>query len=160
MKKGKIVAHTVLAFSMALLAGCGSGERDAEAASREKDSNMEQTVEAGAHPFRVQERHKMMVAKERIRDMKKAVVAHVMDRIDEDDGRPDSLQQLIDDGDMRVSPDFLIDPWGKEYIFSKEGKDGEFCEIYSAGPDGIAGTADDVHAKTIETARAVLKCRT
>ena len=91
-------------------------------------------------------------AKERIRDLKKSVFASTMDNIvlGGDGSLPDSLQQLIDDGDLAVSPSFLLDPWGHEYIYSKEGKDGETCEIYSVGPDGMAGTSDDIHAKIKE----------
>lgn len=96
-----------------------------------------------------QDRAKAERAKSDIRAMKKAVLAGVMDDVlcGGKGEPPDSLRQLIDEGVMAVSPDFLVDPWGHEYIYSKEGKDGELCEIYSAGPDGVAGTGDDVHAK-------------
>lgn len=96
-----------------------------------------------------EDREKADQAKRAIRTMKKAVLAGAMDDVlcGGKGEPPDSLQQMIDEGVMAVSPDFLVDPWGHEYIYSKEGKDGEKCEIYSAGPDGVAGTADDVHAK-------------
>ena len=96
-----------------------------------------------------EDREKAEKAKRTIRMMKKAVLAQAMDAslFGGQGDLPDSLQQMIDEGVLDVSPDFLVDPWGHEYIYSKEGKDGELCEIYSAGPDGVAGTADDVHAK-------------
>ena len=96
-----------------------------------------------------EDREKTEKAKKAIRTMKKAVFASTMDDFVSGGGGelPDSLQEMIDDDILSVPPDFIVDPWGHEYIYSKEGKDGESCEIYSAGPDGVAGTADDVHAK-------------
>jgi general secretion pathway protein G len=35
------------------------------------------------------------------------------------------------------------DPWGHQYLYRYPGQYGEF-DIYSAGPDGIEGNADDV----------------
>jgi hypothetical protein len=99
-------------------------------------------------------RNKEEDAKKGILTLKSVVLARAINNfaVGGDDNLPDSLQQLVDDGDLPASPDFLVDPWGNEYIYSKEGKDGELCEIFSAGPDGIPGTADDVHAKRDNTA--------
>lgn len=40
-------------------------------------------------------------------------------------------------------PEALIDPWGRRYEFTL-GEDGVTYTLFSAGPDGMPGTADDV----------------
>lgn len=37
-----------------------------------------------------------------------------------------------------------IDPWGHAYIYECPGTNGNDFDLYSAGPDGIPGTADDI----------------
>lgn len=36
-----------------------------------------------------------------------------------------------------------VDPWGRPYQYLNPGKRGEI-EVFSSGPDGLAGTADDI----------------
>jgi hypothetical protein len=57
-------------------------------------------------------------------------------------GLPDELQELVDQRIIAREP---IDPWGKPYIYNKESAT-DF-KIYSAGPDGQAGTLDDVRVE-------------
>lgn len=39
----------------------------------------------------------------------------------------------------------LIDPWGNKYQYLRPGKkDGGGFDLYSSGPDGIVGNADDI----------------
>jgi general secretion pathway protein G len=39
----------------------------------------------------------------------------------------------------------LPDPWGNPYQYQCPGKDGKDFDVFSMGPDGQAGTADDVY---------------
>jgi general secretion pathway protein G len=39
----------------------------------------------------------------------------------------------------------ILDPWGRQFIYKSPGKDGKPYDIYSAGPDGVDGTEDDIH---------------
>lgn len=48
-------------------------------------------------------------------------------------------RRFPDDG--YASP--VIDPWGQNYILISPGKHGKF-DLYSAGPDGIRDTPDDI----------------
>jgi len=38
-----------------------------------------------------------------------------------------------------------IDPWQHPYIYRQPGPKGHLFEVFSTGPDGIAGNADDIH---------------
>ncbi|HLI48076.1 MAG TPA: type II secretion system major pseudopilin GspG [Chthonomonas sp.] len=37
-----------------------------------------------------------------------------------------------------------LDPWGNPYIYKVPGSNGREYDLYSAGPDGQPGTADDI----------------
>lgn len=37
-----------------------------------------------------------------------------------------------------------LDPWGNAYIYKVPGSNGREYDLYSAGPDGQPGTADDI----------------
>jgi len=37
-----------------------------------------------------------------------------------------------------------LDPWGRSYVYRCPGSNGHDFDIYSVGPDGIDGTADDI----------------
>ncbi len=107
---------------------------EAEARARLEAQNMEDDAKTG------------------IRNLESAV-----DRLEMDCGKlPDSLRALIIssekawEGPYIRKEERLKDPWGHEYIYAKQEKDGKIINysLYSAGPDGVAGTADDVHAKS------------
>jgi len=38
----------------------------------------------------------------------------------------------------------VVDPWGNEYRYSNPGRNKRAFDIWSIGPDGIDGTADDI----------------
>lgn len=38
------------------------------------------------------------------------------------------------------------DPWGRPYIYTREAVRGIDYDLFSAGPDGIEGTDDDIHS--------------
>jgi general secretion pathway protein G len=38
-----------------------------------------------------------------------------------------------------------LDPWGHNYVYRNPGTRGAAYDLFSLGPDGIEGTADDVH---------------
>jgi len=54
---------------------------------------------------------------------------------------PDQLSDLAA-GDSPIVEEIPVDPWGNEYIYEKP-SDTSF-KIFSAGPDGQPGTADDI----------------
>ena len=75
--------------------------------------------------------------------------------LSETDKIPDNNEGLrfLTEGMEYISPNDIIDPWGKEYLFRVElaGQDA-FQEdynfyIYSAGPDGIPDNSDDIFLK-------------
>ena len=37
-----------------------------------------------------------------------------------------------------------VDPWGHAYVYRSPGAGGADYDLFSCGPDGVAGTADDV----------------
>ena len=57
---------------------------------------------------------------------------------------PDTLEDLTQ-GRNPITKKIPQDPWGTDYIYRKTG-DRQF-EIFSAGPDGEAGTEDDITAE-------------
>lgn len=60
--------------------------------------------------------------------------------LDHNDKFPASLQDLVG-GSRKYVRELNKDPWGNEYVYKASGND---YQIFSAGPDGQAGTADDV----------------
>jgi general secretion pathway protein G len=57
---------------------------------------------------------------------------------------PDNLNDLAE-GPSPLTKEVPKDPWGNDYIYKKEGN--RDISIYSAGPDGSEGTADDVYGE-------------
>ncbi len=55
---------------------------------------------------------------------------------------PISLDTLATDGQIRVSD--LEDPWGNEFVYAPPETMGDNPVLYSFGPDGEAGTPDDI----------------
>jgi general secretion pathway protein G len=55
---------------------------------------------------------------------------------------PETLEELSD-GHPPVTKRVPKDPWGNDYIYHK--MSGQEFEVFSAGPDGLEGTEDDVH---------------
>lgn len=52
------------------------------------------------------------------------------------------INVLVEKSKLKKLP---IDPWGKEYIYRRPGtKDKGGFDVFSAGPDGIADSADDI----------------
>jgi hypothetical protein len=58
---------------------------------------------------------------------------------------PTSLDELEHsfEGHQPITGSVPDDPWGTPYQYQSEGTDGEFV-LYSVGPDGEAGTEDDI----------------
>ena len=54
---------------------------------------------------------------------------------------PDNLNQLTE-GSQPITEEVPEDPWGNDYVYERHGEQ-EF-EVFSAGPDGRAGTEDDI----------------
>ena len=77
-----------------------------------------------------------------------------LDRFEVDNGNyPKSLQDLVQQpadaknwhGPYFNPPNLPIDPWGKPYIYEYPGKhNANGYDLFSAGPDGKAGTEDDI----------------
>jgi hypothetical protein len=64
--------------------------------------------------------------------------------LDHENKLPQSLNELV--GKKRsYAREISKDPWGHDYVYSV---DGNKYTIFSAGPDGKPGTADDVTSKT------------
>lgn len=55
---------------------------------------------------------------------------------------PDNLEELTE-GSAPLTEEIPTDPFNNDYVYDKQGNR-EF-EIYSAGPDGVEGTEDDIY---------------
>jgi general secretion pathway protein G len=60
--------------------------------------------------------------------------------LDHNDKLPQSLNDLAS-GTRKYVKELNKDPWGNEYVYKPTGSS---YQVSSAGPDGSAGTADDV----------------
>lgn len=65
----------------------------------------------------------------------------VEERLDETGSLPTSLDDVL--GTHKLAGELTTDPWGNPYIFEVT-PDGVNYRLYSSGPDGVPGTADDV----------------
>lgn len=64
--------------------------------------------------------------------------------LDHNDKYPTSLPELIS-GQKKYLRDLNKDPWGNDYVYLMPGeKYPESFDLFSMGPDGQRGTADDV----------------
>lgn len=64
--------------------------------------------------------------------------------LDHNDRFPQSLQDLVS-GSKKYLRDLNKDPWGNDYVYLMPGeKYPESYDVFSMGPDGQRGTADDV----------------
>lgn len=63
--------------------------------------------------------------------------------IDNNDTYPKSLNELVGGKRTYLRSGVKKDPWGRDYIYVYPGKHGSY-DIFSAGKDGISGSADDV----------------
>lgn len=64
--------------------------------------------------------------------------------LDHNDRFPNSLQDLVS-GNKKYLRDLNKDPWGNDYVYLMPGeKYPESYDVFSMGPDGQRGTADDV----------------
>lgn len=67
----------------------------------------------------------------------------------EHDGRyPGTLDELTrpdEQGQRAVEPGDLLDPWKNAYVYRVPSAGVDSTTVFSAGPDGIADTDDDVH---------------
>lgn len=64
--------------------------------------------------------------------------------LDHNDKYPQTLQELVS-GNKKYLRDLNKDPWGNEYVYLMPGeKYPESYDVFSMGPDGQRGTADDV----------------
>lgn len=65
--------------------------------------------------------------------------------LDHNDRYPQTLNDLMT-GERKYLRDMKPDPWGNAYVYLSPGKvHPESFDIFSAGPDGAVGTADDIH---------------
>jgi general secretion pathway protein G len=64
--------------------------------------------------------------------------------LDHNDKVPGSLQDLVS-GKRQYVRELNKDPWGNEYIYKAQGSK---YEVFSAGPDGQAGSPDDIKSST------------
>ena len=64
--------------------------------------------------------------------------------LDHNDKLPQSLSELAS-GKRTYVREVNKDPWGNDYIYKPQGSK---YDIFSAGPDGQAGTGDDVTASS------------
>ena len=69
--------------------------------------------------------------------------------IDNDDMYPATLRGLQGGKVGYIRDDYFVDPWGNAYVYDPPTSDRlpEYG-LYSAGPDGRAGTSDDITHKT------------
>ncbi len=75
-------------------------------------------------------------------DIKAYESAVEMYALKNNDKYPDNLKQLVDSGYIR---ELNKDPWGTPYEYIKPGRrHKESYDIFSRGPDGVAGNADDI----------------
>ncbi|MFW5968794.1 MAG: type II secretion system protein GspG [Persicimonas sp.] len=58
---------------------------------------------------------------------------------------PESLDDLTEEP-LELIDEVPEDPWGNEYIYEPE-EEGKDFELFSAGPDGKAGTVDDIRSR-------------
>jgi len=65
--------------------------------------------------------------------------------LDHNDKLPASLDELVG-GKRKYVRELNTDPWGNQYVYQVQGND---YSIYSAGPDGQGGTADDVTSTSV-----------
>lgn len=65
--------------------------------------------------------------------------------LDHNDKLPSSLDDLVG-GKRKYVRELNTDPWGNRYVYQVQGND---YKIYSAGPDGQGGTADDVTSTSV-----------
>jgi general secretion pathway protein G len=64
--------------------------------------------------------------------------------VEHNDTYPASLEDLVS-GDRKYIRELRNDPWGNPYVY-KQGHNPKIMdfELYSAGPDGVPGSEDDV----------------
>jgi len=77
-------------------------------------------------------------------DIKTYQTALDMFALDHNDNYPKTLPELVS-GSKKYLKDLNKDPWGNEYVYLMPGeKYPESFDLFSMGPDGQRGTADDV----------------
>ncbi len=77
-------------------------------------------------------------------DIKQYESAIELFALDHNDAYPGSLNDLMTAKKTYVR-ELNTDPWGSPYVFVKPGKvHPKSYDIFSAGPDGVQGSADDV----------------
>ncbi len=65
--------------------------------------------------------------------------------IDNNDRYPSSLQDLVTGERVYLRGGVKKDPWGNDYVYVYPGQNNPHSyDLYSRGPDGVAGTADDI----------------
>lgn len=65
--------------------------------------------------------------------------------LDHNDKLPASLQDLVS-GKRQYVRELNKDPWGNDYVYKPQGSK---YTIFSAGPDGQAGSPDDVTSSSV-----------
>lgn len=91
-------------------------------------------------------RGQIAVAQAVIRGLQTALEQYYIDQARYPD-EAEGLKVLISGEFPLAETNMLIDPWGNEFIYRFLPADGIPYSIYSSGPDGQAGTADDVRSE-------------
>ena len=100
------------------------------------------TAGVGTVVFNSFKKAKIQIAKQRVGQVREAVVKYMIDNASACPKGVDDLvaQKYIDKAGAK-------DPWDKPYIFQCPGtNDPDSADVSSAGPDKQDGTADDIHS--------------
>ena len=100
------------------------------------------TAGVGTVVFNSFKKAKIQIAKQRVGQVREAVVKYMIDNASACPKGVDDLvaQKYIDKAGAK-------DPWDKPYIFQCPGtNDPDSADVSSAGPDKQEGTADDIHS--------------
>ena len=99
---------------------------------------------------------KLMRAEQDIRSLGTALMMYQMDNSGALPSTAQGLQALVTqpEGDPAASNwrsggyirELPADPWGNPYRYQQPGTNADF-DVWSAGPDGTSGTADDIFAQ-------------
>jgi general secretion pathway protein G len=77
-----------------------------------------------------------------VREIKYAIQEWRLDSDHEHASCPAALEDLPKQGLLRRLP---LDPWGEKYVYVCPAPNANGFDVYSKGPDRVAGTDDDIH---------------
>ncbi len=65
--------------------------------------------------------------------------------IDNNDRYPSNLNDLVSGERVYLRGGVKRDPWGNDYVYQHPGRNNTHSyDLFSRGPDGVAGTSDDI----------------